>query len=279
MLRSGGMQLQAQRGTGLFALVICLLGGCASARTEGDGDSDLSPDSGRPVLVDGSLPAVEGGGGACKKRSDCALVPDRCCTCPASEPWSWSARPKAEAQTMCASVSCAPCPLEDRPPLAPVYVADCVRGICTRVDLRETNLSKCSSDSDCTPIPLGCCGASSAQTVEYVGLRHDADRKILRCDPVPPCDPPQPHGEPAAQCAVDGHCLISRRLTTDEPEPGCYSPTRNIERSYEPDAFGCACQQGTSGVCVREPDHNYALICDDFGRWQAVQDGPCYPGP
>jgi hypothetical protein len=280
------MRHLAQRGTDLLALALCLLASCATARTGSDAGTetrdsgaDTVPVSGRPVLFDGSVPPLEGGGGACKKRSDCQLVPERCCTCPASEPWSFVVTTKAEAHSMCAGVSCAACPAEDRPPLAPVYVADCIKGVCTRVDLRKTERSKCSSDADCTPVALGCCGAYSAQTVEYVGLRPDADTTILQCEPAPPCVPSSPHGEPSARCAVDRHCSISRRLPTDEPEPGCYSPTQNIEHAYDTDAFGCACAPVDSGVCVHEKGRDYALICDDYGRWRAVEDGPCSRGP
>jgi hypothetical protein len=205
------MAWTAQRDTIVLSLLICAwaLGACARTNREADPGADAT------VLVGA---AGEGGGSnsgppECKTRSDCELVPAGCCVCPASDPWNFDAKPKKrpDAQPMCASVSCAPCPAEDRPPLAPVYWADCVERRCVRIDLRMTNLSRCSSDDDCTPVPLGCCGASSDAPVEYVGLRSDADTAFLRCDPAPPCDPGPAHGEPNTLCAVDGHCSVLRR--------------------------------------------------------------------
>ncbi|HET6340017.1 MAG TPA: hypothetical protein VFG30_42705 [Polyangiales bacterium] len=214
------MAWMAQRDTIALSLLICAcaLGACARTNREADAGADAT------VLVGA---AGDGGGKnsgppECKTRSDCELVPARCCVCPASDPWSFDAKPKQrpDAQTTCASVSCAPCPAEDRPPLAPVYWADCVERRCVRIDLRMTDLSRCASDDDCTPVPLGCCGASSDAPVEYVGLRSDADTAILRCDPAPPCDPGPPHGEPNTVCAVDGHCSVVRRRVSQASSAG-----------------------------------------------------------
>ena len=52
----------------------------------------------------------------------------------------------------------------------------------------------------------------------------------------------------------------------------CYSPTKNLERAYEDNAQGCACDvDKDAAVCVK----GVALICEG-GAWQAVQDGPCW---
>ncbi len=50
----------------------------------------------------------------------------------------------------------------------------------------------------------------------------------------------------------------------------CYSPTQNLGSAYADGAEGCPCDEGS--VC----DPPAALICQD-GKWQAVEDGPCFP--
>lgn len=56
----------------------------------------------------------------------------------------------------------------------------------------------------------------------------------------------------------------------------CYSPTQNLDRSYETGARGCACDWQPQSVCAA----GTALICQrspgDVARWQAVPDGPCW---
>jgi hypothetical protein len=70
--------------------------------------------------------------------------------------------------------------------------------------------------------------------------------------------------------------------TTDDPGmseadagavvAGCYSPTQNADRAYEPGSEGCPCDDGDQDVCIE----GVALICEQ-GFWRAVEDGPCEP--
>jgi uncharacterized membrane protein len=60
----------------------------------------------------------------------------------------------------------------------------------------------------------------------------------------------------------------------DDEAQSCYSPTQNLETAYQKNAVGCACEPGTTGVCLGR----VALLCEN-GSWQAVEDGPCMPLP
>ena len=63
------------------------------------------------------------------------------------------------------------------------------------------------------------------------------------------------------------------------PNRACYSPTRNLDHAYEPDAVGCRCRPDSESVCVADSTGaEVGLVCDE-GRWQAVEDGPCAPEP
>lgn len=57
------------------------------------------------------------------------------------------------------------------------------------------------------------------------------------------------------------------------PDDTCYSPEQNYETAYDDGAIGCPCAAQDEGVCVK----GTALICET-GRWQAVNDGPCWMG-
>jgi hypothetical protein len=54
-------------------------------------------------------------------------------------------------------------------------------------------------------------------------------------------------------------------------QSSCYSPAQNLAHVNEPDAVGCRCSSSAPGFCVG----SVALVCTD-GRWQAVEDGPCW---
>ncbi len=58
--------------------------------------------------------------------------------------------------------------------------------------------------------------------------------------------------------------------------PGCYSPTQNLDHTYDREAKGCACDsKQDADACVGA----VALVCRG-GFWQSVEDGPCAPpGP
>ena len=174
-------------------------------------------------------------------------------------------------------VACGPCAREEIDPLAPILKAACIDKRCAFLDLRAAALSECKADADCKAVGQGCCPPYSDDPSEYVALRPDADAGVLACFPIPPCVPPQAHGEPIAYCASDAHCAVRRReMASGKASSTCYSPTQNLERAYEPAAVGCDCPQESAPLCRSDATgRKVALLCGDDARWVAVEDGPC----
>jgi hypothetical protein len=284
------MNRLAQCGTSAAALVVCawFFGACAktSHNTEaspdaGRLDSSVSDDErgGREDVADAGTHEPSSTAPECTKHSDCEIVSDYCCACP---PWMpGMVKAKAVQRTtadkhMCAGVSCAACAIEDPAPLLPVYTAACIRRRCALTDLRETSDAQCSRDSDCKAVGLGCCGARSDHPVEYVGLRTDAYPQILACDPAPHC-PASVHGEPVAFCAADARCAVRRRQASDDPEPNCWSPDRNVISAIDGRlGFGCVCDKATPPVCVQAAGTGVLMSCGENRRWEALESG-CDP--
>jgi hypothetical protein len=71
---------------------------------------------------------------------------------------------------------------------------------------------------------------------------------------------------------LGGWLLVAWACSSDDGE--CYAPGKNLDTAYEPGAVGCECAPNTEGVC----SDGTALVCEQ-GHWQAVIDGPCFPGP
>lgn len=69
-----------------------------------------------------------------------------------------------------------------------------------------------------------------------------------------------------------GLALAAVATGCGDDDSSCYSPSQNLDRAYESGASGCACSEDDEDVCI----DGVALICDG-DRWQAVEDGPCYP--
>ena len=72
--------------------------------------------------------------------------------------------------------------------------------------------------------------------------------------------------------------IITYSCKKDEIKSNCYSPYQNLEFAYLSGAEGCSCnEQSDSDTCVTDNDgRNVALICIN-GKWEAVEDGPCWP--
>ncbi|MBI2393837.1 MAG: hypothetical protein HYV09_29970 [Deltaproteobacteria bacterium] len=65
--------------------------------------------------------------------------------------------------------------------------------------------------------------------------------------------------------------------SSESSDASCYSPSSNLDRAYAAGSRGCACSGGA--VCVSDSTgRTVALVCES-GAWQAVEDGPCMPGP
>jgi hypothetical protein len=80
-----------------------------------------------------------------------------------------------------------------------------------------------------------------------------------------------------AGCTVESEEPGKNQLPIDDD--ACYSPTQNLDTAYDDGSEGCECEEGAAGQCVPDSDgRNVALVCEG-GRWSAVEDGPCAPGP
>jgi hypothetical protein len=223
----------------------------------------------------------------CTADSDCTLVAKGCCSiCPPATrdyvvPTTRARADEVQSQQCPSQVSCGACQILVPDPVAPVLHAGCVEHRCVVVDLRSADFSKCTRDSDCEAVALGCCGANSDAPTEYAGIRDDSDAGILECVPAPPCGPPSMHGEPLSFCASDGHCAVRRREHAGGTESmTCYSPSQNVDHAYDDAAVGCDCGPRTASVCRADSTGRLvALICQESGHWQSANDGPCWSKP
>jgi len=155
--------------------------------------------------------------GACEKHTDCTMVARGCCAACSPTKADYIAAPVALAAAVkksecpAGNVACSPCPPQVDQPLAPRLRAACVAQRCEIVDLREQDVSRCTSDTECGLDSLGCCPGCGSDPSAYVSLRVGADDSVLACFPIPPCDPCVQSGPaPQAYCAADGHCAVRR---------------------------------------------------------------------
>jgi hypothetical protein len=265
-------------------------GGARAAMTMGAAGSGSGSTGCRPLPCPSGAAwhaqtcACEGtaSGAACMVDSDCVLVFRGCCACPPRDLMSVIATNQARLQEVqdaqCGGPVCS-CPASEYDPLAAILRATCVDYQCAAIDLRQVALSKCSQDSDCVAEGLGCCGATSGEPMDYVGVHKDADDSILQCVPAPPCVPtPPPAPPPVAFCANDGHCAVRKHEKADGIEStSCYSPSQNLDHAYDAGAAGCDCRiRGAPGLCRQDSLGRFVgLLCSDQGHWKAVNDGPC----
>lgn len=130
------------------------------------------------------------------------------------------------------------------------------------------------SEHDCTVIagrPRNGCttGASSAVGCTAQGDQDDAEACAINpddgvCYLFPTTT--TPNGWESVSCQ-DAPCALEPCAVDD-----CFSPFQNAEQAYDEGAVGCDCDDENAGACIG----GAAIMCMD-GKWEAVEDGPCYP--
>ncbi|HEX3776050.1 MAG TPA: hypothetical protein VHV51_16375 [Polyangiaceae bacterium] len=168
----------------------------------------------------------EGGSGgvditACSSSTECEVEPAGCCSCglpPVSNFTAINSNYIAQYSMRCGAVDCAPCP-----PIAvtldnPVnyYVPTCAAGHCAVVDLRTTDMTACSSASDCQlRAGTGCCPSCSG-TYVALNAKNESELFKLECgdEPLecPACVEPNP-GAYGVDC-VNGRCSVTTSSCT-----------------------------------------------------------------
>jgi hypothetical protein len=112
----------------------------------------------------------------------------------------------------CSGVACGPCPpIDVLQRTSPYFAATCAAGSCRVVDTRQTDVTACTTDSDCTlRLGLNCCESCGGDNLLAVNKR--ADLNALLCGDgagaCPPCVPVYPDEfRPACD---SGRCLVVR---------------------------------------------------------------------
>ncbi len=66
--------------------------------------------------------------------------------------------------------------------------------------------------------------------------------------------------------------LILSSCSSEDDNPLCFSPTRNVELAAVVDAMGCECDSSKDkSVCV----DGVGFVCEE-NEWITVEDGPCF---
>jgi hypothetical protein len=106
----------------------------------------------------------------------------------------------------CLGLDCATYPIPGH------FGATCRNGHCLAFDVRETELTDCTSGDECRlRLGVGCCEGCSGSSEQFVALRSDADLGPLSCggEPVecPACAPIPPE-DLSADC-IGGKCELA----------------------------------------------------------------------
>jgi hypothetical protein len=149
---------------------------------------------------------------ACNQPTDCTIVDTRCCSCdtsnlstlvPVNVAYTSQVAPRCVAD-------CVACPAP--PPNADVgqyFAATCTSGQCSIVDIRQTSLTQCSTDAECSlRAGSGCCEGCGSSG--WIALSDPTGLGKLVCgtEPVgcPACFPmPDPY--------LSAACIGSRCVT------------------------------------------------------------------
>ncbi len=155
---------------------------------------------------------------ACQQPYECSLAPNGCCgDCGDGTAQSFVALNRAqlgnyERARGCSGVACGPCPpIDVLQRTSPYFAATCAAGSCRVVDTRQTDVTACTTDSDCTlRLGLNCCESCGGDNLLAVNKR--ADLNALLCGDgagaCPPCVPVYPDEfRPACD---SGRCLVVR---------------------------------------------------------------------
>lgn len=151
--------------------------------------------------------------GACEYPTDCVLVPARCCgVCGQAELSNTVAVNRAHVDVLpdalgCHLIDCVTC----EPTPNPWLGATCRAGRCVAFDVRQTDLTECSSSDDCRlRAGLACCEECNVARESFVGINAEADVRGWVCGNAPvvcagcvPAIPPNLY----ATCG-DGRCGV-----------------------------------------------------------------------
>lgn len=186
---------------------------------------------------------------------------------------------EAEHASKCAAEGCGggACVVGSYDPLRPWAAPACSAGKCVVRDLRKTDATACTQDSDCVLAPERneCCGSCSAAPGAYRALRRGASPALAGngCAGDVECSRCTPPYWPTPYCAADQHCAVrATHAVAGQPNEQCFAPGHRAETASDPGAVGCDCFLGDEDVC----EGPAALVCLN-GRWTVVQDGPCGP--
>jgi len=155
---------------------------------------------------------------ACKAPTDCMLVPPGCCgVCdgPSISKHDFLAYNKLYEGTVSTcgngNVACGACPIAE-PSIATLkfFVPNCVNGECVVEDIRESDVTACTTSEDCQlRAGTGCC--ESCDPGDVVAIRNDGTLDKLVCgDVIPPCLPCEPAlNTGAVALCRNGHCAMA----------------------------------------------------------------------
>ena len=127
---------------------------------------------------------------ACSSNTDCEVVPVSCCGCgtgPVANYTAINGKYDAQYSQRCSAVDCAGCPPIAVDPNNPTfyYVPTCQAGRCEVVDLRTTDITACSSASDCSlRAGTACCPGCSGTPVA-LNIKNASKLSSLVCGSEP----------------------------------------------------------------------------------------------
>jgi hypothetical protein len=147
----------------------------------------------------------------CEIPMDCTVVPSVCCACEKVGPHELIAIRRDSSddflQSTCGAIGC-----ECEAAVPPWAGATCIQGRCVAVDIRETEYTECTVDTDCVlRRGLDCCEDCSLGGGEMVGVRKDRDVGELTCGALVDCEACSSENEPRATSAIcdSGRCTVS----------------------------------------------------------------------
>jgi Kunitz/Bovine pancreatic trypsin inhibitor domain len=158
---------------------------------------------------------------ACKVATDCVLGAVGCCgVCdgPSVNAHDFVAYNKAnEAKVSpCGNgdVACGACPNPEGETTRKYFVPNCVNGECVVEDIRESDVTACTSSDDCQ-LRHGTACCESCGNDDLVAIRNDGSLGARVCgDLIPPCLPcePIPGSDATATCDANDHCGLVHGL-------------------------------------------------------------------
>jgi hypothetical protein len=189
---SGGLGVG---GTGATAGSSSSGGHAAGGATGTAGSSSIAGSSNAGATSNGGTGNVAGAGGgvdieACTSNSDCEVVAAGCCSCgqgPVSNFTAINSKYSDQYEQRCGDVACAACPPTVQNPNEPTlyYVATCQANRCVVVDLETTDITQCTTASDCSlRSGTNCCPGCGGQPVS-LNTSNEPELSKLVCGTAP----------------------------------------------------------------------------------------------